>query len=225
MTACRSGETMEERSARDPATGSPTAPHRAADLPQQPLSSTTPSSWWTPTVERVVYVPKDKECPTFTGKGEMTITNWMDDITSSLLFRQMPPVEQAYFIYEHLSGDARDEIKYRSRQVREDPNRIFDILQTQFGCSDSPVVLMCNFLSRKQQRNETLWQYANALFALMDTAVRFSPGGVPCSAMLLRDQFVECVSDYELRRVLRGIVRRNPDFDLHDVRDAAVQWM
>lgn len=218
---------LQEKRTLNPASDSvaPPAPSDSDPPHGQPsASSGGPSNRSSPTVERVLYIPKDKKCSTFTGRGEVTIREWVDEIRSTLRTRRMSTLEQAHFIYDHLGGDARDEIKYRSRQVQEDPDSIFSILQAQYGCADSPIALMQNFHSRKQQESESLREYANALFSLMDTVVRHSPEGVPRSAVLLRDQFIEYVSDGNLSRALKEIVRRNPNYDLHDIRDAAIRW-
>lgn len=98
----------------------------------------------------MVYIPKDK-CSTFTGEGEVSVREWVDEVQSKFRTRRMSIVEQAHFIYDHLGGAARDEIKYRSRPVREDPKLIFSILQTQYGCADSPIALLQNFHSNSKK--------------------------------------------------------------------------
>ena len=190
--------------------------------PQQPPDSADVLS--SPLVERVVYLPKDRRCPTFTGNGEVTIVDWIDEVKASLNTRRLSVSEQAHFLYDHLGGDAREEIKYRPEAVRRDPSRILSILQEQYGCVGSPIALLQSFHSRKQQEGETLREYANALFALMDNVVRHTPGGVPQSNTLLRDQFVEFVNDGNLSRALKETVRNHPNYDLHDIRDAAIRW-
>lgn len=67
-------------------------------------------------------------------------------------------------------------------------------------------------------------EYANALFSLMDIVIQHSPDGVAQAASLLRDQYVEFVADGNLSRALKELVRINPAYDLHDIRDAAVRW-
>ena len=175
-------------------------------------------------IDRVVYLPKDKRCPTFTGEGEVTIVDWIDEVKASLSTRRLSAIEQAHFLYEHLGGEARKEIKFRPKSVRENPDRIFSILQDQYGCVGSPIALLQSFHSRRQQEGETLREFANSLFTLMDNVVRHTPGGVPQSNTLLRDQFIEFVSDGNLSRALKGIVRNYPGYDLHDTRDAAIRW-
>ena len=219
-------ETLRQQQGATPTVVSSASASEAASsqgqLLQQPPDSAVGRN--PPLVERVVYLPKDRRCPTFTGEGEVTIVDWIDEVRASLSTRRLSTIEQAHFLYDHLGGDARGEIKFRPKSVREDPERIFSILQDQYGCVGSPIALLQSFHSRRQQEGETLREYANSLFALMDSVVRHTPGGVPQSKTLLRDQFVEFVSDGNLSRALKETVRNHPSYDLHDTRDAAIRW-
>lgn len=62
---------------------------------------------------------------------------------SGLRARRLATIDKAHFIYDHLIGDAREEIKYRPQQVREDPDRIFEILLRSSVSSD-PQYLRCS---------------------------------------------------------------------------------
>lgn len=62
--------------------------------------------------------------------------------------QSLTSVDQAYFIYNHLVGEAKNEIKYRSRAEREDPDRILSILQEIY------VALQEKLFSRKQIEGE-----------------------------------------------------------------------
>lgn len=52
----------------------------------------------------------------------------------TLRTRQLRLIDQAYFIYDHLEGEAKDEIRYRPKAEREDPEQSFAILQDLYGC-------------------------------------------------------------------------------------------
>lgn len=65
--------------------------------------------------------------------------------------RHLKPVDQAYFIYDHLEGEAKDEIRYRPRAEREDLKNILAGLQDLYVCSKY-VSLQQRLFSRKQQR-------------------------------------------------------------------------
>lgn len=50
-----------------------------------------------------------------------------------MLARHLPLREQTFFIFNHLEGEARKEIRYCSRVEREDPARILTILTELYG--------------------------------------------------------------------------------------------
>ena len=86
-----------------------------------------------PTVERVLFVTRDRKCHSFRGQGEENRFDWIEEMQASLQVRHLPPIEQALFIIEHLEGAAKKEIKYRPGGEREDPKQIFAILQELYG--------------------------------------------------------------------------------------------
>lgn len=176
------------------------------------------------TAERLIYVPRDRKCPTFRGRTGLTILEWVEEVRACMRLRHLSPVDQALFIYDHLEGEAREEIKYRSREEREDPERVLAVLLELYGCSQSYVSLQEAFFSRKQLDGESLQEFSHALMCLMSKVVQRSPTGMPHSNVLLRDQFVEHVSDYTLRRELKQFVRSKPASTLLEVRGEAIRW-
>lgn len=174
--------------------------------------------------ERLLYVPRERKCPLFRGNVGLNIVEWIEEVRASIRARHLAPIDQAYFIYDHLEGEAKNEIRYRSKEEREDPEKILSILQELYGCSQSYVALQEDFFSRKQLEGESLQEYSHALFSLMERVVKCAPNGLPNSAVLLRDQFVEHVNDPNLRRTLKQTVRARPGCTLLDVRAEAIQW-
>lgn len=182
------------------------------------------SSAEVPVTERLFYVPRECKCPVFRGNVGIGVTDWIEEVRSSVRARHLSPLDQAYFVYDHLEGEAKEEIKYRSRADKEDPERIFSILQELYGCSQSYVTLQENFFSRRQEEGETLQEFSHALFCLMEKIISNSPNIVSNEAMLLRDQFAEHILDPTLRRELKKLIRENPDFTLLDIRKEAIRW-
>ncbi|KAL6456493.1 hypothetical protein MHYP_G00350370 [Metynnis hypsauchen] len=97
----------------------------ASPRPIAPISSPSRSSPppCVPT-ERLVYIPRERKCPVFHGNMGIGIVEWVEEVQASMRARRLAPVEEAYFIYDHLEGEAKDEIRYRSRREREDPEKI-----------------------------------------------------------------------------------------------------
>lgn len=184
---------------------------------------TAPSSN-VPVAERLVFVPRDRRCPAFRGRAGVGLSEWVEEAQACMRSRHLSRIDQAFFLFDHLEGEAREEIKYRSSAERQDPDRIVAILQELYGCSESYVALQEAFFSRKQQEGETLQEFSLALMGLMERVKQRAPVGMPNAGALLRDQFVEYVLDGSLRRELKQLVRRQPDYTLLDVRTEAIRW-
>lgn len=177
-----------------------------------------------PVAERLVVIPRDRKCPMFNGKSGMGIVEWAEEIQACARARHLPAAEQALFIFDHLEGEAREEIKFRPSQEQRDPARILYILKELYGCSQSYVTPQQAFFSRQQQEGETLQEFSLALMALMARVERQAPDGIPNADALLRDQFVEHVLDSSLRRELKQLVRRQPTITLLELRGEAIRW-
>lgn len=137
----------------------------------------------------------------------------------------MSTVDKALFVYDHLDGEARNEIRYRPSTVREDPNEIFKTLREVYGRSQSFVTLQQKFFDRKQHEGESLQEFSHTLIALMDQILQVRPSGVPRPQDVLRDQFCENVRDQALRRELMRLVRLDGSLYILHVRREAIRWV
>ena len=192
----------------------------AASLPvSQPLSDTNGGR-----SERLVFVPSVRKCPYFSGKSSVTINEWIEEAQTCMRARCLSTKDQAFFLIEHLEGEAREEIRYRPAVEREDPNKIIAILRDLYGCSRSYVALQEAFFCRKQQDGETLQEFSLALMGLMESVKQRAPTTMLNAEVLLRDQFTEHVLDNSLRRELKQLVRRNSKSTLLEIREEAIRW-
>lgn len=138
--------------------------------------------------------------------------------------RHLSVADQAFFLFDHLEGEAREEIRYRPIQEREDPDKIVVALKELYGCSQSYITLQEAFFSRRQQEGETLLEFSLALMGLLEKVKQRSPNTMPNADVLLRDQFVEYVLDSTLRCELKQLVRHQPTATLLEVRSDAIRW-
>lgn len=188
------------------------------DIPGPSIPSRSVSS------ERLLYLPRERKCPIFRGTMGIGINEWIEEVRASMRARYLRPMDEAFFIFDHLEGEAKAEIKYRTRAEREDPEQVFIILKELYGCSQSYVALQENFFSRKQLEGESLQEYSHALFSLMDKIRQSAPNGMPNADVLVRDQFAEHINDSALRRELKRVVRQNPESSMLHVRAEAIRW-
>lgn len=174
--------------------------------------------------EKFVFIPRDKKCPMFSGKAGLGFDEWEEEVQACMRPRHLSPADQAFFLFDHLEGEAKEEIKYRPTSERRDPEKILQILRELYGCSLSHVSLQEAFFSRKQQDGESLLEFSLALMNLMGKVRQAAPDAVPNSEVMLRDQFIEYVIDGALRRELKQLVRRKPTATLLEVRAEAIRW-
>lgn len=186
-----------------------------------PTASHTASN---PVAERLVFVPRDRRCSMFRGKSGIGLAEWLEEVRACMRARHLSASDQAFFLFDHLEGEAREEIKYRPGDEREDPDKVISVLRELYGCSKSYVALQEAFFSRRQQEGETLHEFSLALMSLMASVKERAPSGMINAEVLLRDQFVEYVLDGALRRELKQLVRRQPTATLLDVRGEAIRW-
>ncbi|KAL2076367.1 hypothetical protein ACEWY4_027368 [Coilia grayii] len=174
--------------------------------------------------ERLVVIPRDRKCPMFNGKTGMGIAEWVEEVQAGARARHLTGADQAFFIFDHLEGEAKEEIRFRSSAVRKDPEKILAVLKELYGCNQSYVTLQQAFFSRQQQEGETLQEFSLGLLALMEQVKQRAPDGIPNAEVLLRDQFAEHVLDNALRRELKQFIRRQPTATLLDTRKEAIRW-
>lgn len=151
----------------------------------------------------VVYVQQDRRVPKFSGYN-MSVEDWIEDVDSCT--RDMSRQERADFIYSYLEGAAKEEVKYRSSSVRQNPGRILKVLQDAFGVKDNITKLQKNFFDRIQHHGESLREYSYALMDLMRKINKKDNSLCPNSDKALCDQFSENVKDAMLRKHLKRLV-------------------
>lgn len=212
------------------------ANERAASTQAQPSnepSASTPaggpvqSSAGGPVQPQFVYIPRERKCPRFSGKLSVdliTVEKWIKEARRCLTVRQMSQAEQILFLYDHLDGGARAELDFHSPAERNSVEKIFSILSENYSCPQSYVASQLQFFQRSQKEGETLRDYSHALKALMDVAICKTPGGIPNSDQMLRDQFIEHVSDDMLRRELKRRVGQDADMSFTTLRGIAIKW-
>lgn len=133
-------------------------------------------------------------------------------------------LNKSFFLYDHVEGSARAELDFHCNTDKDTPEKIFSILSENYSCSKSYVTAQLQFFQRNQKEGETLREFSHALKSLMDIVVQKTPGGVPNSDQILRDQFVEQVQDDMLRRELKRQISQNQIMSFTALRGVAIKW-
>ena len=176
------------------------------------------------TRERIVYLPKEKKCTVFNGGSSATFYEWLDEINATLVYRSYTGGEKAAYIYEHLGGEAKQEIKYRTPSERANPQSVLAILKEIYGQPQSLTKLQKQFFDRRQREGESVREYSHALMAIMEEINHCNVREAWCGDFALRDQFAENVYDVSLRRELKKNIRQQPTISFFELRKEALQW-
>lgn len=108
----------------------------------------------TAVTERLVVIPRDRRCPMFNGKTGISIADWTEELQVCMRSRHLSAADQAFFIFDHLEGEAREEIKYQPSVERGDPARVLAILEELYGCVQSYVTRYSKPFSLGSNRKE-----------------------------------------------------------------------
>ena len=166
-------------------------------------------------------LPSQKKLPIFSGLAESKLEDWICDMKSAVEARPLSEQEKVEFIFQHLSGPAKDEVKFRGR---DSVDKIFFILRDVFGVQGSSVQLQRAFFERRQKEAENLRDFSHCLLTLFERAKRKSPYLLENKEHLLNDQFAEGMSDILLRKHLKKCIRVDPEIDFFSLRAEAIEW-
>lgn len=204
---------------------------RAPDSVPDPVPGPSTSQPSLPPVNELqnvyVYAPRERKCPRFTGKLSvdlLTAERWVEEVRRCLEIRHMSRAEQVLFVMDHLDGSAKAEVHFHPSISRDTPEKIFAIVIENYSCTQSYIAAQLQFFQRSQREGESLRDYSHALKSLMDVVIGKTPGGVPNSDVVLRDQFIEHIHDDTLRRELRKEVLEAPDMLFVNLRGIALRW-
>lgn len=91
-------------------------------LPSISLAPPVAPSTSSPSVaERLIFVPRERKCSIFSGRTGIGLSEWVGEVETIMRTWLLSWSDQAFFLLDHLEGEAKDEIRYRSAAEREDP--------------------------------------------------------------------------------------------------------
>ncbi|XP_078333603.1 uncharacterized protein LOC144625635 [Crassostrea virginica] len=176
---------------------------------------------------RISYITPVRNVPTFSGNEDndrISVDDWIEEIQNVMKSRHMNKEETIDFIYSHLTGLAKEEIKYRSNKERRDPTKVLRILSEAFGEKQGITVIQRNFFDRKQREGESLREYSYALLSLLKKITVKNADIIPNPDLTLCEQFAQNVNDNSLRRELKRLIRQHPEMNFLDFRDEAILY-
>lgn len=120
----------------------------------------------------------------------------MKKIKATLRTRNLKPVDQAYFMYEHLEGEAKDEIRVTDQEQRWN-------IQIRFSLFLKSCMVALNPICNKAFSRGRI--FTCSVLSYEKKVERCVPGGA-CFG-IFRDQFIEHVYDSNLQTVGASVTR------------------
>ena len=176
--------------------------------------------------QRVVIVPKERVVSRFTGDGPQ-VKEFQEQVRAALAAQATEKEEdQVRFLWSHLSTAVREELQCHPPQHRATTEGIFAILERVYGDRRSVCQLLTIFNSTYQRPGEGVREYANRLNkAFLElTKKQKQEKQEPLGDKVLRDHFLDRLSDDLLLRQLRENAFRDPDLTFFEAREEAIRW-
>lgn len=176
---------------------------------------------------KTIFISKDRKLQKFSGKKvkeeDLSIEEWIDDANYHL--KNISSVEaQIEFLFDHLSGQARDELRVLHESDRRSPAKIFDRLRTLFQDEDTIAQIQQTFYQRGQRKGESLQQYSLALLKIMDRLCKKQKSIIGNRELMLRERFIDGVLDGQLKREMRRFAMDHPDVPFQEFRTIIMRW-
>ena len=170
-------------------------------------------------------MPSQKKIKSFTGKeADISLDDWCCDIQASIASRPLSEEDKVHFMFQHLEGAAREEVKLRPQKERSNVEDLLQILYDVFGVKATGVQLQRLFFECKQKRNESLRDFSHHLMDKFNKASKKCPHLIPTKDKLLCDQFSEGVCDNLLHKHLKKQLRDYPNMPFLQLRKEATEW-
>ena len=171
-----------------------------------------------------VKVPKERKLRKFAGsRDDHVIEEWILDAERATTGQS--EAEAVDFLIYHLEGAAREEVRLRPAEERNNPAAVFKILRGTFGEGLTSTQALRRFFERRQKERETIQDFTHALMLLLSRVERLSSEGVADKDKLLRDQFLENLRDPQLRRDIKRWARDNPTKTFQHIREEVQRWV
>ena len=169
-----------------------------------------------------VCVSRERKLALFKGMDSEDVVEWVYDARRCI--KNKSDSDQVAFVLEHLQGDAKREILYRPKFVKNSPDRIFEALIEVFQPVDSLPDCQETFYRRKQEAGESLFEYSIAIMQLLDRVERKSDASFEHEKTLI-NRFSAGVSNEALQRELRRLEVDRPDLSFWEFRKRAIDFL
>ena len=98
------------------------------------------------TANTPIVLQRDRKLRLYDGTNE-TCEEWIDEARDCIKAQQLTAKHAAHYVTSSLSGHARSELKCHPEAVRDDAEKIFDVLRFCYGVQDSSNELLRWFVT------------------------------------------------------------------------------
>ncbi|PFX11688.1 hypothetical protein AWC38_SpisGene24490 [Stylophora pistillata] len=151
------------------------------------------------------------------------LEEWISDAKRAIAEHTEP--DAIDFLFYHLEGAAKEDVRLRPADDRDSPTAIFNVLRDCFGEGLTGTQALRRFFERKQRDRESAREFSHALMVLLAHVERLDEGAVTDKDKLLRGQFLENLRDPQLRMDIKRWVRDHPTKTFQQIRDEVQCWM
>ncbi|MCG8048333.1 MAG: zinc finger domain-containing protein [Candidatus Thiodiazotropha taylori] len=176
---------------------------------------------------KTFFISKDRKLAKFSGRpqkdSDPNVEEWIEDVKYHL--RNISGNDaQVEFLYDHLQGQARDEVRTLKEVDRNNPGKILEVLQQLFQDADTIAQIQQQFFQREQRKNESLQQYSLVLLKLVDRMLQKNRTVIGDKELMLKERFIDGVLDHQLRREMRRFSIEHPEISFQDFRKEIFRW-
>lgn len=158
----------------------------------------------------------------FSGKNsDVSLSEWQTNLYTMCNMFNLSVSAQTDMVLNSLEGEAKRHILILEEGDRATVQQIFSALNELYGNSMPASTLRSLCFSCKQEPTETVMEFSLRLQELFQKLKKRDPEGMGASDRLLREQFVDGLSDRTLRRELKTLTRSTPTLSFADVNREA----
>lgn len=175
-----------------------------------------------------VYIKSERKLPKLAGRpvkdSDPDVEDWVTDMRDHIV--NIPTNdEKIEFVLDHLTGNAKTEIRMRPSDMKKTADDILKIVEETFKIQDNLAQLRHKFYEREQTENESLETYSLSLMKLMHSINKKEGGDSSNNEKILTEKFIDGVRDYQLKRELRRFSMENPSMPFIEFRGRVLLWV
>ncbi|XP_062609395.1 uncharacterized protein LOC134271164 [Saccostrea cucullata] len=176
----------------------------------------------------MVYVKSERKFPKFGGYPEKDtdpdVIDWISEMREHIRGTASKD-GHADFIMDHLTGNAKAEVRLHQIEQRKTGEEILNILEHVFVIKDTVTQLLQKFYQRDQIESETLENYSRILMQMQERINKKVDKKMQITDINLTERFIDGIRDRVVRQELRKIVVEQSTIPFQEFRLRMLKWV